>query len=363
MAAIHRLIRDACGFLSVAALVLTLNGCAGGGQPFSKSSGGSSTSGGKTAPPVTLIELKGLPAEKKQPLTDLLVQAAATHDIAIVQGAFGDGLRLDGAFTIESNSSGTVVGYDWKLADPSGRLLQSFSGAEIGAASSGNAWTAVTSKVLEQVAASTANTLAAKLAQMGYATRAAALSIPVEAFAAAGPEEGTAVDYETLYGPQIIHTPLATAAGEPPPPAQIGPQPALAALQTASKPDAQSSARAGTIRAIALVSVSGLPGDGNRELKEALRRFLTEAGWPGVDLPQDGALTVKGSVKLSPPQGKDQRVALAWAVFAPDGRTLGTIKQANTVPAGSLDHGWGKMASPAAQSAAEGLFQMVDRMR
>lgn len=367
MASFRQLIRAGFHLLGVAVMIAALcglQGCAGGTQPFAKSSGPAAQ--GKTAPPVTLVELKGLPADKKQSLTDLLVQAAAGHDIAIVQGAFGDGLRLDGSFTIQANGSGTVVGYDWKLADPTGKPLQTFSGAEVGGPSSGNAWSAVNAKVLEQVATSTANTLAAKLSQMGYSTRAENLAVPAQAFAAAGPGADKDVDYETLYGPQAAQS--ASNAGMGVTTASLAPSeqlpaPATPVAAVKSKAKLPSSEPTNAIKAIALVSVTGSPGGGDRDLKDALRRFLTQAGWPVVDAPQSGALTVKGTVKVDPAKGATQRVALAWAVSSVDGRNLGTVRQANDVPAGSLEKGWGSMAEPAAQSAAEGLFKLVDGMR
>jgi hypothetical protein len=68
-------------------------------------------------------------------------------------------------------------------------------------------------------------------------------------------------------------------------------------------------------------------------------------------------------VKLGPKQAKNQQVALAWTVKTPDGRTLGTVKQANTVPAGSLEGGFGENALFAAQAAASGIYDLVKKYR
>jgi hypothetical protein len=58
-----------------------------------------------------------------------------------------------------------------------------------------------------------------------------------------------------------------------------------------------------------------------------------------------------------------QKVALRWTVVAPDGKVLGAVEQANDIPAGSLDSGWGKAADYAALAAADGIFDLVDKLR
>jgi hypothetical protein len=68
-------------------------------------------------------------------------------------------------------------------------------------------------------------------------------------------------------------------------------------------------------------------------------------------------------VALGPASGGAQRVRVDWTVKMPDGKAIGTIKQANDVPSGSLDKGWGDTAYYATQAAAEGIFQVVNTMR
>jgi hypothetical protein len=117
------------------------------------------------------------------------------------------------------------------------------------------------------------------------------------------------------------------------------------------------------IRSIALLSVTGSPGGGNEELREALRATLVEAGWPVVARPERGALTIRGKITVAPPKGETQRVTLAWAVSTAGGQALGTVRQANDVAAGALAAGWGPMAAPVARAAAEGVFDLVDGLR
>ena len=68
-------------------------------------------------------------------------------------------------------------------------------------------------------------------------------------------------------------------------------------------------------------------------------------------------------MKVDPPKARRQNVALAWTVSSPDGRKLGTINQANDMPVGSLDDGWGDDAFYVAQAAAGGIYDLVKRYR
>jgi hypothetical protein len=117
------------------------------------------------------------------------------------------------------------------------------------------------------------------------------------------------------------------------------------------------------ISAVAVLPVVGAPGTGNADLTKAMRQTLSEAGWPVLTKPRANAITILGDVKLGPKQAKSQQVALAWTVKSPDGRTLGTVKQANIVPAGSLEGGFGDNALFAAQAAASGIYDLVKKYR
>jgi hypothetical protein len=95
---------------------------------------------------------------------------------------------------------------------------------------------------------------------------------------------------------------------------------------------------------------------------DALARELSAAGWPVVSKPQPDALTIVGRVKVAT-KGETQSVSLRWEVKSPGGKTLGDVKQANDVPLGSLDQGWGPAAIAVAEAAATGIFDIVKRYR
>jgi hypothetical protein len=113
-----------------------------------------------------------MPADKAQMLTELVAEAAGKRDVAIVQGAFGEGYRLDGSFTVSVEGKTATIGYQWTLADATGHLVHSISGSESAGAAKGNPWAAAAPEVLGRIAEGTANNLAYRLSELGYATRA-----------------------------------------------------------------------------------------------------------------------------------------------------------------------------------------------
>ena len=117
------------------------------------------------------------------------------------------------------------------------------------------------------------------------------------------------------------------------------------------------------IASVAVVKVEGAPGKGNAELTRALRLVLRKAGWPVRTRPAPDSMRISGRVELGPKTPRGQRVRLKWTVKAPNGKLLGVIDQNNIVPSGSLDEGFGASALPAAEGAAEGIFNLVRRLQ
>ncbi|CAN5310327.1 hypothetical protein BH10PSE7_BH10PSE7_21010 [soil metagenome] len=365
-------------FTVLALIAIILAACSGGGTtPFAKMDGSPS---GKPVPPIALSKVNGLPPEKFQALKDALAVSAGKRDMAIVEGAFDQGeLTLTGNFQIIPDPAAVRVGYTWTLTDAKGTVLHNISAEEIAPGTPGpDPWIQVTPAVLQRIAAYTSESLSGRLSQLGYATQIGGLPPPIDGFMMAGPGADDEIDLETLNGPGK-GDPLESAAAQPAPEAVlvVAQKDDKALLeQTEAKlkemPPAQAEAPqeppppengGHTISAVAVMPVSGAPGNGNGELTSAMRRTLEDAGWPVLSSPRKDALTIVGSVKLSEKSGTTQKVAVAWTVRSPDGRTLGSIKQANQVPAGSLDDGWGKNADYAAMAAATGIFDLVSKIR
>ena len=169
----------------------------------------------------------------------------------------------------------------------------------------------------------------------------AIISPPWEAMIAAGPGASKEIDLETLNGPGKQQA-VAEAPGE--------------------QADGTKGGRL-VIKAVAVIPVKGAKGKGNDELTRAMRQTLTLAGWKVLSAPAKNALTISGRVEMAEVSGNMQMVALKWAVQAPDGGKLGDVNQANNVPAGSLDAGWGEIAGFAVEAAATGIFELINKFR
>lgn len=380
-----RPLRQGVFWALVAFCLLALAGCGGGGsQPFAKS-GGTPGPSGKTVPPIALVEVTGLPATKLPQLKDALAISAGKRDMAIIDGRLdATTLSLRGNFHIIPDSAAVRLGYNWTLTDPNGTVLHTVSAEEVAPGlPGGDPWAQVTPAVLQRVAAYTAESLSSRLSQLGYATEVGGLPPPLESYARAGPDADKDIDYETLYGPTQAPAPPTVAVAEAAPaPAPGGAAPtalsekemALAATQesepskdqvvaASAKPIKTDVANRKEITAVAVIPVKGAPGSGNADLTSAMRQTLQDAGWPVLSKPRDDALTIAGKVELGAAEGPNQKVALAWEVRSPDGKTLGTIRQANSVPSGSLEAGFGNNALFAAQAAARGISDLVTKYR
>ena len=183
-------------------------------------------------------------------------------------------------------------------------------------------------------------------------SKAELVTPPWQALVKAGPGASKDLDLETLNGPQAAPDSLAAeelnyVAAEPPPAAD------KAAPNRPTK----------TIRAVAVLPVTGNAPAGNEELAAAMRDTLTKAGWPVRAKASKDTLTIAGKVRLGEPRGTSQTVTLAWEVSSPDGNSLGLVSQTNDVPAGALDKGWGEQAAPAVEAAAAGIFELIDKFR
>jgi hypothetical protein len=241
------------------------------------------------------------------------------------------------------------VRYRWTLTDETGRVLHRIEETEAMAGPSG---VGPASVPIMRIAAYTAENLSSRLSQLGYATRAAGMPPPLDHLAQAGPGAEQEIDYETLHGPG--GTPASDAwAGD----RQATPQQAT----SGSEPKAAGADQ--SIQGVAITRVEGAGETGNAELSAALARVLTDAGWPVMQRPGSNVLAIEGDVTLSQSAGEAQKVALRWTVKAPNGDILGAVEQANDVPAGSLDNGWGEAADHAALAAAQGIFDLVDKLR
>jgi hypothetical protein len=106
--------------------------------------------------------------------------------------------------------------------------------------------------------------------------------------------------------------------------------------------------------------VEGAPGDGGKTLPRALVFLLKRAGIEVTsDATASAAMTVAGSVAVSPGNAGAEHVVIAWHVLKPDGSEAGQVKQENDIPKGSLDGNWGDIAMAVASSAVKDIVRVV----
>ncbi len=110
---------------------------------------------------------------------------------------------------------------------------------------------------------------------------------------------------------------------------------------------------------LAVLSVDGAPSDGGTELPRAMRNVLRKEGVPVFTEPDDDTYLLLGDVQVAESPGGLQAIEITWMLLLPDGQTLGSIRQTNEVPHGSLSIGWGEVATAVAQGAAEGVISLL----
>jgi hypothetical protein len=164
---------------------------------------------------------------------------------------------------------------------------------------------------------------------------------PWEALVQAGPNAAKDIDLETLNGPDL--------------------RPSIDAVPAQATP--QTPADDGAIRNVFVARVSGRNGKAVSALTDAMRRQLSEAGWPVLNSPRKDALTISGKLDVSAAGAGAQTVAIAWTVKMPSGKVLGVISQKNDVSAASLRKGWAETADAATAAAADGIFQLIGQVQ
>ena len=337
--------------------LLALASC--GGQPsFSKLTASANRT---DLPAIGLVGVEGVPDEFMPRFRKSLVDAFDRRGMKLVMGNFAGELELTGQIGSLPVPEGHQIQYDWRLlATKTGEEIQRTTGQEISPGE--RAYGAV---AMARIAEATAETLASRFVQAGFAVGSAGMPPPPDAFVRAGPEAEKQIDYETLLGPgqqgPLADADLANQDGDaipvPMPKPRAGTQVAL------SQPQPDMTAKAQKAVAIRKIYLPAIEGDQTRELHVALARILKAGGWPVIDSPAADALQVRGKLVIAPPKGASQLVALEWIVARPDGSEAGRVNQSNQVPAHSLDNGWGETAQYAAEAAADGMAQLVQSLR
>lgn len=250
---------------------------------------------------------------------------------------------LRGYIVSAREPAGTKVSYIWDVTTPDGKRVKRVSGEELaaGAPASRDPWQAVSPQIIATVSSKTANEIATWLPSQGSVQPTAALASaagPVtNAVSTAGARAAGAANRTTAVANSISRG-AATTTGS------IGQSPP------------------GRVTAV-VPSVVGAPGDGGTALANALRRELQRKGVALSPVTNPSSYRVQGKVKLGPPTGGKQSIAIDWNVKEPGGRDLGTVSQKNEIPAGSLNGAWGQTADAAAAAAAHGIAELLTPKR
>jgi hypothetical protein len=110
---------------------------------------------------------------------------------------------------------------------------------------------------------------------------------------------------------------------------------------------------------IAVLDVTGAPGDGNTSLTRQMKLHLPRIGEVLAQTRTDADFTVRAEVKLAVAEKGQQRIEIQWIVANARGDELGRVVQLNDIAAGSLDGLWGDVAAVVAQEAAGGVRDVV----
>ncbi len=118
---------------------------------------------------------------------------------------------------------------------------------------------------------------------------------------------------------------------------------------------------------VAVLEVTGAPGDGDAALTRLMRTHLSALGETVQDSPKDADFVVQGQVRTVPIAGGQERVEIQWIVTeprragTPGGAERGRVVQLNNVAAGSLNGVWGDVAQAVTEEASGGVRDVVLR--
>jgi hypothetical protein len=125
--------------------------------------------------PIAVEGIEGPPAEVASALTDALTQAAAQHQVTVVEDSQGPRFRLKGYLTASMAQDGkTALAYVWDLFDASNRRAQRVTGVEEAASDPADPWSSIDNNTLRRLAGKSMDGIADFLANAGTGSSAAA---------------------------------------------------------------------------------------------------------------------------------------------------------------------------------------------
>lgn len=286
------------------------------------------------APPklktVAVYPVLAAPAPLNKQLQDGVADAIDKTKYRVITVADGStppsDYQLRGYGTASRDKSGAKFAYFFDVLDGKGEKLNRIAGEEpLGKASvkSKDLWQKVTPDIVKSAASKTASSFAAA----ATGTPAAAVS------------QGTSAA-----------TPPPTTASTAPAQTAVAPTPAAAAPATPSGP-----------LTVAIMPVTGAPGDGDKSLTAALKTELRKKGLIVVEGNAPATYKVQGQVTATPNEAGQEDVKIAWDVKDAGGGRVATVSQGNTVEKGALAGAWGATAGDVAAAASVAILPLLKK--
>lgn len=287
---------------------------------------------------VAIVELIGFSGAGERKFLDTLVEQFHRAEVpALVGEGNAQSYRLSGAVAQRKTPSGTEIAIQWQMVNANNQILGTRLIREV---VEPKAWTDGDPALVTALARKSGAELLPLLPDRDRALKQA--KIPD------APQEP---------GRNNIVPPLGTrAAARPagrPQVAQVGPS---APAQSAT---GQPTAKPRDLPPVALRPIEGAPGDGADSLQKALLHFLGIANVQVLSEHDTPFAVIAGVVTMSSVSPRVQNVKIEWVLRGLSGCQMGTVSQANQIPAGQLDRAWGDAAFAVAEGAVQGLTDLL----
>lgn len=345
---------------------LGLGGCETGSSLFG-SGQNPAIAAAPQIPKVSFTQIVGGPVNVTSQLTANVVAATERQNVTVARDASQPSeYKVRGYLVAAEDKKGTKLAYIWDVLDQTGARAHQITGEEFVAGKGGaDPWSVVDQATIDRIATNTAIQLAAWAPTRPSAASTVVASGQPTSLQGAG---GSTVAQATADA-QTQSTTISTGASSGLDPGVqnvnanvANGKSALTAGEVVPGQAQQKSAALRIKNPTAIVPVvAGAPGDGPTALTKALQRQLSANGVPVSGGAGPSAYTVQGKVLMGQPQGGKQSINIEWVVFDPAGGRVGSVKQDNNIPQGSLDGPWGRTADTVAGAAIKGVIELIQR--
>ncbi|MDZ4843112.1 MAG: hypothetical protein SH859_13385 [Hyphomicrobium aestuarii] len=247
--------------------------------------------------------------------------------------------QLRGYGTASKDKTAAKFSYFFDVLDAQGQKVNRLAGEEPlpkPGAKVKDLWPSVTPEIIKAAATKTATSFAASVA------------------GAPSPSGLNPAPSPQTSGPQ---TP-GSASPATPPPAAANVTPIAANAPLAPQPATVTATPSGPLT-VAVLPVTGAPGDGDKALTAALKSELKRKGFSVVEGSAPSAYKVQGQVTATPNDQGQEAVKIAWDVKDGNGNRMATVSQGNTVEKGALSGAWGPTANDVATAASVQIDELI----